>query len=194
MIHFKVKHLACIKGKQYLFRNLSFSLKAGELLLVQGANGSGKTTLLKILAGIATSEKGNIENGNEVAYLGHLSGIKKGLTVVENILLQLSLAKQAIVQEEIDFILKQFGMDHLNFRLCARLSMGQQRKVGLIAMILKQKPIWVLDEPFTALDKVSTEIFCHSLQTHLSKGGIAIVASHLVDGIQAHQQIELLPC
>lgn len=194
MNYFKVKNLACIKGKQYLFRNLSFFLSSGELLLVQGANGSGKSSLLKILAGLATSERGTIDRKSEVAYIGHLTGIKRGLTVLENIDMQLLLSRHTQDETEIDLILKNFEIDHQAHRLCSRLSMGQQRKVALASIVLKQKPIWILDEPFTALDKNSAATLCRYINLHLSTGGIVIVASHAVDGIEANHQIELTSC
>ena len=194
MIHFKVKHLACIKGKQYLFRNLNFDLSSGELLLIQGSNGSGKSSLLRILAGLSSSERGEIENEHEISYIGHLPGIKKGLSVIENIHLQLGLARQCQESTEIDLVLKNFNLENQVHRLSSRLSMGQQRKVALASLILKQKPIWILDEPFTALDKNSIQILCRYIHSHLSMGGIAIVASHAVEGIEPKQQIELVPC
>jgi heme exporter protein A len=194
MIHFKVKHLACIKGKQYLFRNLSFLLNSGDLLLVQGVNGSGKSSLLRILAGLASCERGTIENKSEIAYVGHLSGIKKGLTVLENIAIQLTLVKSFQAESEIDSVLKNFGLTHVSHRLCQRLSMGQQRKVALAALVLKQKPVWILDEPFTALDKTTIEVLSGYMRSHLATGGIIIVASHSVEGIEANQQIELASC
>lgn len=194
MIHFKVKHLACIKGKQYLFRNLSFNLNSGELLLIQGVNGSGKSSLLKILAGLASCERGTIENKNGLAYVGHLAGLKRGLTVLENIAMQLTLVKNFQEEAEIDLVLKNFGLTHVSDRLCQRLSMGQQRKVALAALVLKQKPVWILDEPFTALDKATIEILCDYMKSHLATGGIIIVASHAIEGIEATQQIELALC
>lgn len=194
MIHFKVKHLACIKGKQFLFRDLNFELSSGELLLVQGANGSGKSSLLKILAGLASSEQGVIENKSEIAYLGHKIGIKKGLTIWENIAFQLILSKQRMEEMEFQSTLRSFGLEQEPHRLCASLSMGQQRKVALSALILKRKPIWIVDEPFTGLDKKSTKVLCEIFLAHLATGGIVIVASHSVDELSPHQRIELAPC
>lgn len=194
MNHFKVKHLACIKGKQYLFRNLSFSLSSGDLLLVQGVNGSGKSSLLKMLAGLASCERGTIESKSELAYVGHLAGIKKGLTVLENLAMQLTLVKNLQEETEIDLVLKNFGLAHVSHRLCQRLSMGQQRKVALATLVLKQKPVWILDEPFTALDKATIEVLCGYIKSHLAIGGIVIVASHAIEGIEASQQIELALC
>lgn len=194
MIHFKVKHLACIKGKQYLFRNLSFDLHSGQLLLVQGVNGSGKSSLLRMLAGLASCERGTIENKSEVAYVGHLAGIKKGLTVFENVAMQLALCKNRENNMSIDDVLEKFGLAHVASRLCQRLSMGQQRKVALAVLVLKQKPIWILDEPFTALDKNTIGVLCGYIKSHLARGGVIIVASHAVEGIEANQQIELTSC
>lgn len=194
MIYFKVKHLACIKGKQYLFRNLSFDLHSGQLLLVQGVNGSGKSSLLRMLAGLASCERGTIENQSEVAYVGHLAGIKKGLTVSENIAMQLALSKGHQEEMMMNEVLNKFGLGQAANRLCQRLSMGQQRKVALAVLVLKQKPIWILDEPFTALDKNTISVLCDYIKSHLARGGIIIVASHAVEGIEANQQIELASC
>lgn len=193
-MHFKVKRLACIKGNQYLFRNLNFSLSAGELVLVQGPNGSGKSSLLKILAGLASSEQGSVEHTSEIAYVGHKDGIKKGLSVIENIRLQLALGQQSSQINEIERVLETFRLHAQRDKLCAALSMGQRRKVALASLVLKQKPIWILDEPFTGLDNPSVEALCGYFNSHLSKSGMIVVASHAISEIKAHQTIELAPC
>lgn len=193
-MYFKVKRLACIKGNQYLFSNLSFILSPGELLLVQGQNGSGKSSLLKILAGLASFEHGSIDKDGELAYFGHKEGIKKGLTVIENIALQLALAKCSRTLNDIESVLKTFRLNDCKNKLCSMLSMGQRRKVALAGLILKQKPVWILDEPFTGLDKESVSALCEWFVSHLANKGIIIVASHAVEAIQAHQTIELVSC
>lgn len=193
-MHFKVKRLGCVKGGQYLFRNLSFSLAPGQLALVQGPNGSGKSSLLKILSGLATCERGSVENSYDIAYVGHKEGIKKGLSVIENIALQLALAKQSPQPELIIQILAAFNLQRVQNMLCSTLSMGQRRKVALASLILKQKPIWILDEPFTGLDNASIEALCGFFTSHLSTQGMIVVASHAVAGLTPHQTIELAPC
>lgn len=193
-MHFKVKRVGCIKGGQYLFRNLSFSLAPGQLAWVQGPNGSGKSSLLKILAGLAIPERGNVENIGEIAYVGHKEGIKKGLSVMENIVLHLTLTKQHSQPELMNSILSAFDLQRVKNTLCSALSMGQRRKVALATLILKQKPIWILDEPFTGLDKASIDLLCGCFTSHLSKQGMIIVASHAAAGMKPHQTIELVPC
>lgn len=194
MSYFNVKQLACVRSGQYLFQDLSFSLTAGELILIQGANGSGKTSLLKILAGLASSESGTVERLGGVAYLGHRAGIKKELTVRENIALLLILARQQCDESVIQAVLRSFELQAESHRLCTTLSMGQQRKVALAALIVKQRPIWILDEPFTGLDKRSVGVMCGYFLTHLAGGGIIVLASHALDGIKPQQKIEINAC
>lgn len=193
-MYFRAEQLTCVKGKRRLFKNLSFSLSGGQLLLVQGQNGSGKSSLLKMLAGLSSCESGSIKTDSELAYVGHKEGIKRGLTVFENIALQLALAKRASNITKLDEVLTSFRMAPLKEMLCSALSMGQRRKVALATLILKQKPIWILDEPFTGLDKESVNELCERFSAHTSINGIVIVASHAVEALKAHQTIELTPC
>lgn len=192
-MYFKVNRLSCIKGNRYLFRDLSFSLNEGDILWVKGANGSGKSSLLKILANLGSTEEGEIETNSEKAYLGHKDGIKRNLTAIENITLQCALAGQNKKSEKRLSIFSDFQLNSKADSLCQTLSMGQRRKVALAALILKQKPLWILDEPFTGLDESSINVLCGYLREHALMGGIIIVASHHFD-LTPTQSIELSSC
>ncbi len=186
------------RADKYLFRNLNFSVRSGELLRIEGQNGAGKTTLLKILAGLIYPDKGRIhweqsaigssDYKSQVAFLGHRDGINLNLTVAENIQLQVNLAKatQVVQASKMLDCLALAGKEDVP---CYKLSQGQRRKVALCALLLKNKKVWLLDEPFTSLDKPSIEAFTQQMQAHLAAKGMIILASH--HAIASHQVVNL---
>jgi heme exporter protein A len=189
---FEAKHLACIKGEQYLFRNLSFSLQAGQLAFIQGANGSGKSSLLKIVAGLGVANKGSVKTtATSKGYLGHKDGLRQLLTAKENIRLQATLHDYSIDENLLDEFLTQLQLNKVLSLPCQLLSQGQRRKVALCALLLKQHALWILDEPFTALDKTSCEWLQQQFLVHLKRGGMIIVASHAPLTIQTDVNIDL---
>lgn len=177
-----VNNLTHAKGHKTLFRHVSFTMAPGERVLVQGANGAGKSTLLKIVAGLLSPDKGNIQfQGcllSNMSYLGHQNSLKKELTPLENLAELLSLANCLASDERIDEVLTDLGIHQQRYQLCASLSAGECRKVALAAVILKNRRLWILDEPFNSLDKVSYEKLQMYCQQHLAQGGMILLSSH----------------
>lgn len=173
---------------QTLFHNLQAQVKPGELLEITGANGSGKTTLLRMLAGFLKPSAGDIyyqgvsihhpesPYRTKVAYLGHKNAIKPALTVQENLIAHSILMGSSF--EQLETSLQIFNLQAIKTKMACQLSAGQQRKLAIAKIILAQKPIWLLDEPLTALDRLGIEQFMQQLNQHLNTSGIAIIATH----------------
>jgi heme exporter protein A len=190
-MNFEVKNLAFSREHRYLFRKVNFSLSAGDLLHVQGFNGAGKSSLLKILIGLISPQKGHVFwHGKaihsdysafceKVSYLGHKDGLKKTLTPIENVHHHLVLSGSACNQAMTNDLLQTLDLSRLRNTPCQRLSAGQRRKVALIPIILAKKPLWVLDEPFTALDNESINRLQALFFAHVAQGGMIIMASHI---------------
>jgi heme exporter protein A len=184
----RVINLSCVREQQLIFKNIYFQLKAGELLLVEGPNGTGKSSLLRLLSGIATPAAGQIlwqqaaieknlrEYQHGLHYVGHLNGLKLGLSVNENIHLhqQLTTDTPSAIKE----VLHSLTLAHKQDTITAQLSAGQKRRVALAKLFLTPKSLWLLDEPLTALDQHSQQFFLERLQVHLHNGGIAIISAH----------------
>lgn len=181
--------LRCVRGDRELFTDLSLSLQAGELLQIHGANGSGKTTLLRILCGLCLPEAGEIcwqgvpMAGNRgrflqnLHYVGHSTGIKLELSPLENLAFAAALngvAPRITLQQALDRV-ELFGFEMEPART---LSAGQRRRIGLARLLISPARAWILDEPFTALDKSGIRILESLLHDHLENGGIVILASH----------------
>ncbi|MDQ7091294.1 MAG: cytochrome c biogenesis heme-transporting ATPase CcmA [Methylococcales bacterium] len=185
----EVKNLYCERDERILFNKLHFKLGKGEILQVEGQNGSGKTTLLRILCGLSDAFEGDIfwqkEPLEEVRddyyrallYVGHLTGVKAALTPEENLawMIQLSahLNKLTIYQA-----LEKVGLFGFEEVPCHTLSAGQQRRVGLARLYLSSAPLWILDEPFTALDKKGVAEKEALIANHVNLGGSVILTTH----------------
>ena len=179
-----VTQLSATRASRCLFQNLSFKVEAGEVLQILGPNGVGKSTLLKILAGLRASDAGVVSwNGQAVseelsdyqaqlAYLGHRLGLKLNFSIDEN------LSCSAIFPSERASILNFLALDPYHDSLIAHLSQGQKQRVALTRVCLSNKKIWILDEPFAALDQSGFELFQDLMQQHLLKGGLIILSSH----------------
>ena len=161
-----VKNISCQKGYNLLFKKVSFYLKSGEITRITGSNGSGKTSLLKILAGISKPNKGQVFIGKniinsakykkDILYLGHQSLINSNLSAWENLefLTQLNNADKT----NIDYALTAIGLGNYTNELCHQFSAGQKRRVILAILFLSKARVWLLDEPFTALDKEAKKL------------------------------------
>jgi heme exporter protein A len=190
MSHYlEIDKLACIRGDRLLFQGLSLQAGEGELVRVEGINGSGKTSLLRILCGLSRPSEGVVRwSGKDVqrnraayrdclAYLGHSNGIKQDLTPYENLRVARSLAN-APSNVDISDALAQLdleGYEHLPSR---QLSMGQQRRVALARLLVSDKTLWILDEPFTSLDSNGITLVENLLNAHAARGGISVLTTH----------------
>ena len=182
--------LTCIKRDRTLFEGLSFSVEAGELVYLRGPNGAGKTSLLRILTGLSHPDEGNVffnqknitsfpsEYNAQLLYLGHKSGINGALSALDN--LSFWMAQHGVKQSpEVLFnVLATIGLVGLEDVPVRFLSAGQQRRVALSRLWLKKAQIWILDEPFTALDVSGIALLENAFNEHISQGGIVITTSH----------------
>lgn len=186
----EVSNLACERGERTLFSDLSLKLCAGETLELQGANGAGKSTFLRIIAGLAESYSGELswqgrtirrnraDYHRQSLFLGHRSGVKPVLTVREN-LRCLTELKNSYCSKRAEQALQRMQLADYSSSPCYRLSAGQQRRVSLASLLTTDATLWILDEPFTALDSAGAELLESMLAAHCEAGGIAVVASHL---------------
>ncbi len=196
----RVTDLACRRGGRPVFAGLSFSLASGELLALTGRNGSGKTTLLRALALLVPVEAGSVSwQGDDVgedadrwraqiAWLGHLDGLKGDLTVSEN----LDIANRLRGAEgDTSTALAAFDLTPLAARAVRTLSAGQRRRAALARVVAAQAPLWLLDEPLNALDIPSQKLLHAALDAHLASGGVAIAATHAPIRVAGARTLEM---
>ena len=182
----KITDLSCTRGDRDLFENLNFSLQSGEVLQIAGQNGCGKTSLLRILSGLMTASAGNIFWDNcpvnesdykqDFIYFGHHSAIKDELTALEN--LQFARKLQNDNGKDLFEILARFTLAGFEDIPCHFLSAGQKRRVGLARLLISNCPLWILDEPFTALDKDGVKDFEQICHEHIELKGMIILTTH----------------
>lgn len=186
----EVSGLACARGEHSLFANLGFVLKAGELMQVQGANGSGKTTLLRTLCGFIQPLAGDIrwqgksirelddEYHADIIYLGHLNAIKDELNALENLRISSALSGCAVSDIVAIAALRRMGLRGRETFPVKVLSQGQRRRVALARLLISKAPLWILDEPLTALDVGAVGLMQGLIGEHLNKGGMVIYTTH----------------
>lgn len=189
--------LVCYRQQRSLFAPISFSLCAGETLLVEGSNGAGKSSLLRLIAGIATPAGGELQwQGqslkSDLHYIGHSHGIRLGLTVTENIRLAGELAEQRIT--EIDPTLIRLLLSAEKNTPVQYLSAGQKRRVALAKLFLIPKILWILDEPLTSLDITTQHLLLEKINQHQQLGGICIMTSHQPVTLLNMQRLEVQAC
>jgi heme exporter protein A len=178
--------LSCVRDDRLLFENLSFQLNVGEVLLLEGKNGSGKTSLLRILCGFREPDAGQTrwcggaindsQYHADMAYVGHLDGVKKELTVLENLTVSLALASRGAysIQQALAKV-QLAGYDDV---LVQALSAGQKRRLSLARLLITHNRLWVLDEPFTSLDKQGIALIETLMIEHCAQGGMIVLTSH----------------
>lgn len=172
---FTVTNLQCQRGQRRVLSGVTFTLSAGDCLMLRGPNGAGKTTLLRTLAGLSPAPHGTLSTTpDDVVYTGHLDAVKPQLTVAENLSFW-----QGIYNTAQTNTLDRFDLSDLADRPAATLSAGQKRRLGLARLHISGRKIWLLDEPTTALDTSHVARFTTILQDHCTSGGIAIVSTHL---------------
>lgn len=183
-----VSGLACRRGHRVLFRELSFAVRAGEVLALEGANGAGKTSLLRQIAGFLAVEMGGIaitsdtgdiadaeERGAFIGWLGHHDGLKPQMSPRENLAFYTGLYGTA---GDIDAALGEVGLSRAADLPAQYLSAGQRRRAALARLILSHRSLWLMDEPLAALDAEGKALVNAALEAHRANGGIAIAATH----------------
>ena len=199
-------NVTCFRGERRLITALSFTVQPGRLLAVTGANGSGKTSLLRMLCGLLPAEEGRILwQGEDIRacrehylasliYIGHLNSLKDDLTPVENVMISARLAGEETSEGKTCEALEAVGLARAIHRLPTRvLSQGQKRRVSLARLWQSQRSLWILDEPFAALDASATGLLMQELRSHLNSGGIVVAATHqeIVVGADRLDQLRL---
>ena len=186
--------VTCVRGGREVFSGLDFTAAAGEALAVTGRNGSGKTSLLRLIAGLLVPAGGSIGLAGGDAeltlpeqchYLGHRDALKPALSVAEN----LSFWADFLGGERFDATenLAAVGLDHATHLPAAFLSAGQRRRLSLARLLTVRRPVWLLDEPTTALDAAGQDMFGGLMRDHLVRGGLIIAATHAPLGIDARE-------
>src|SRR5437868_5041354 len=193
------RSLRCVRGDREVFSGLDFESAAGEALAVTGRNGSGKTSLLRLIAGLLHPADGSIElDGGDAEltlpeqahYLGHRDALKPALSVMEN----LSFWRDFLGGETGDAAasdnaasITRVGIDHASHLPAGFLSAGQRRRLSIARLLSVKRPIWLLDEPTTALDAAGQAMFAGLMREHLAGGGLIIAATHAPLGIEAKE-------
>ena len=184
----KVQGLTCFRQNRCLFAELNFSLAAGDICQVEGPNGAGKSTLLRALLGLFRPDEGEVLwQGKNVAkqqelffqdviYLGHKFAINADLTPLQN--LQSWSDLHLTHNQDFEFALAQVGLAGLEHIPCHSLSAGQHRRVALARLWLSAAKLWVLDEPFTAIDKAGVALLQQQFAKHMSNGGSVLITTH----------------
>jgi heme exporter protein A len=193
--------LECVRGERRLFAGVGFKLAPGELLYLQGRNGAGKTSLLRMLIGLLPPEAGEIrwkgktiksdEFRADLCYLGHLNAIKEELTPLENLLAAARLAEEELSEDDAIDALEQVGLAGREDLACKYLSQGQKRRVALARLVKEKRPLWILDEPFVALDVAAVDWLAGIISGHLQRGGLAVMTTHQLVTIPAGNVREL---
>ncbi len=174
-----------------MFADLSFDVPPGEALILRGPNGVGKTSLLRLLAGLAASDAGAVYLNDQkltmlspvhraaVLYVGHANALKDELSAEENLADHLALDTMDTTLAVRLETLKQVGL--LDRRQVAgrKLSQGQKRRIGMARLMLSDRKVWLLDEPTNALDEGGVALLLQTVDAHLARGGIAVIATHL---------------
>lgn len=195
--------LECERGGRALFRGLSFSLRGHELLRVAGANGSGKTSLLRILCGLLSPQAGEVrwngapiqrlreEYARNIVYLGHAPAVKDDLSAAENLAIACRLAGRRVAAESVSDALARFGLS--GAAPVKKLSQGQRRRAALARLWLSAAvPMWLLDEPFTALDAAGVALLRGLIEGHIGRGGAVVYSTHQDPGMAATRVVELV--
>ena len=186
----EVTALECVRGDRRLFADVGFRVDAGQLLHVQGGNGCGKTSLLRIVCALSPAAAGEVRwRGEPIArlgegyrrelfYLGHHNAIKDELTPLENLLAGARIAELALNDDDALAALDAVGLGSRADLPCRYLSQGQKRRVALARLWYDRRPLWVLDEPYVALDAQAIALVAGRIAAHLARGGLALLTTH----------------
>ena len=200
----EASNLECIRGERSLFAGVGFRLAAGEMLYLQGANGSGKTSLMRILCGLAHPAAGEVrwrgepigklggDYRRELCYLGHHNAIKEELTPLENLLAAAHLADEDLDEGAALDALELVGLAGREELACRYLSQGQKRRVALARLVNERRALWILDEPYVALDTAAVALVASLIGAHLQRGGLVVLTTHQAVPVAAGAVRELV--
>ena len=167
--------LGAVRGERILFRDVSIDAAPGELILLRGANGSGKTTLLRQLAGLSEPQAGTIERGGLHHWIGHTNGLKAHETPRTHLKHWAQVWGSAA---DLPNVLSDMGLTRPADVPCRMLSAGQKRRTALSRLKLQDRKLWLLDEPFNALDTGGQTLLSEMIAAHRAEGGAVIAALH----------------
>lgn len=193
----EAQDLACVRGGRVIFEGLGFALEAGEGLAVTGPNGAGKSSLLRTLAGLIPPARGRVRLeggapdtplGEQCHFVGHANGIRKSLTVAENLAFWAGFYG---APEETEAALARFGLGGIAGISAGLLSAGQARRLALARLLQAPRPVWFLDEPAASLDAASTKLLADAIREHLEAGGIAVASMHAPLGVSFARDLAL---
>jgi heme exporter protein A len=188
-----ISNLSCDRGDRQLFSGVSFSISAGEWLHLSGDNGVGKTSLLRLICGLGAHTDGHVAWGSDVPqagpasrsdlrehliYLGHQLALKDDLSALENLMTHAAVAGQALSHERAFTALAELGLRGRENLPVKVLSQGQKRRAALARLLTSDASLWVLDEPFVALDTDAQAVLTTVMNAHLTRGGMVLLTSH----------------
>jgi heme exporter protein A len=197
--------LACVRGGRRVFAGINFAVESSKSMVLIGANGAGKSSLLRLIAGLIRPAQGSLaliggdselDVGEQAHYVGHLDPLKPALTVMENLAFWVCFLNgeapakyRDAAQQGLDAV----GLGELGHLPAGYLSAGQRRRLSLARLLAVPRPIWLLDEPTTALDAASQERLSGVMRAHLGDGGIILAATHGPVGLDDARELRLGP-
>lgn len=206
------RQLACSRGERHLFTDINFEIVGGDAMRVAGPNGAGKTSLLRLLCGLSHPAAGQILwNGHDIGkvredycadliYLGHAAAVKDDLAGWENLQAGASMSGRPVTRHAAWDALDAVGLEEIGHLPLRLLSQGQRKRVALARLWLVSEPrLWILDEPFTALDVQAVDLLCRKIDQHLAGGGIVVYTTHQEIALKSGRKLtlqlgEALPC